>query len=142
MWQKLHIEKPYPDMVIDDTFPWHTQPLRIRLTNNTRNDKLLTKNTVIGTLKPLVSPALAKKLSDSQLSDVHIIKLPDDDTQQEELFINSLIENLHGNEEDLLNALGDKRKIGSDGTTDSDVPQRKQNKIQSPSPPESPQPRT
>ena len=72
-------------MVIDNAFPWLTQPFRVRLTNDTGSDKLIMKNSVIGVLKPLLSKALAHKLADDQLSDVHVLEpLGNNDLEEED----------------------------------------------------------
>ena len=63
-----------PDMVIEDTFPWDHEPLRVRLINNDSMDRLVIKGSVIGLIKPLLSKALAKKLSHEQLSQIQVLE--------------------------------------------------------------------
>ena len=36
-----------PDMVIDDSFPWQTEPFRVKLINGTNSDKLIFKNSIV-----------------------------------------------------------------------------------------------
>ena len=96
-----------PDMVIDDSFPWQTEKLRVRLINTSTSDVTLRKGVKIGLLKPLLSDALAKKLGNRYLQEAHVMQ-PLTDEGQEAMLINSILGELPGEDGD-LNTIGDKR---------------------------------
>ena len=96
-----------PDQVIESTFPWHNRDMTIRLVNSSNEDKLIMKGTKIGSLKPLMSQALADKLNDGMLAEIHVLQPVDTDCSDKELI--NMIMNIDENES-LINAIGDKRK--------------------------------
>ena len=86
------------DQVIDESFPWRSQAFKIKLVNNTDKDKLVLKGSVLGVLRPLASRALAQKLGDEQLSDVHVLEPITGDIgnidADEEVFLNTMFDDL------------------------------------------------
>ena len=67
------------DLLIDAEFAWRTKPLEIGIINDTNEHKIIFPGSLLGTLKPVVSPALAKKLRKYGIQDsIHIPpELPD-----------------------------------------------------------------
>ena len=97
-----------PDQVIDDKFPWKDEALKLRVVNHTSNDKLLTRNSVLGELKPLISPTLARKLGDDQLSVALVVDpVSREEAECEINFIDAIFETLNENENGIF-PIGDK----------------------------------
>ena len=128
-----------PDQVIDESFPWRSQPFKVKVINNTDKDQLVLRGSVLGVLRPLASRALAQKLGDDQLSNVHVLEpitgSKDGTDPDEEVFLNAIFDDMLGTDD--VNAIGDKRERDTSDenlSTDSRSPPSKQAKISQPQP--------
>ena len=86
--------------MVDESFPWRSQPFKVKVINNTDKDQLVLRGSVLGVLRPLASRALAQKLGDDQLSNVHVLEpitgSKDGTDPDEEVFLNAIFDDMLG----------------------------------------------